>query len=245
MKKIFKISLISIMVIVLFAGCSNKKSEPTAVVSEEKILSSQEFYESLSDYVNISRYNQGIVEEGTRYVYSLNSNLAKEFEFDPLVKLEKGAYISMPMSFGLLRSWGWVPENNIILNPGSTGSEVCKNDGKEMVVFSTNTTSEPLSYVNSTIGRVSFDLYSSEDSFEAELTTAPKFTLCGIDNSTDIKNAILQIGEPSSIEYVVVGEKCAKIVILYQNVSSYDYLKLEFTADGKKLVRVDYNIDIK
>ena len=154
------------------------------------------------------------------------------------------------MSYKDLEREGWSVNNssqaNIPLKPGCSASAQCMYNGKEITVYTVNYTEENIVYTDGTINRVSFKLYSEEDNFEKKLETAPLFNFAGdIDNDSDVNEVIRTLGDPGKITYTVMNENCSKITLLYQNISSYDYLKIEFNSDGTKLVSMDYHIDVR
>ena len=251
MKNLFKTLIVAGVVAALVCGCGASENAENADGEKAAVLSVEEFGENLTEYVNVSKYSAATVsEDGSNSTYSLNSDLHKEFAFNPAIYLDSNTKVTFPMTYEALKTEGWCANSssqaNITLKPGCSASAQCVYGGKEITVYTVNYTEENMVYTDGTVDRISFKLYSEEDNFEKKLETAPEFNFAGdIDNDSDINEVIRTLGDPSKITYSVVNENCSKITLLYQNIATYDYLKIEFNSDGTKILNLDYHIDIR
>lgn len=240
MKKVLKVFLLVAVLIMLVAGCSSGK---------KNVPQKEQFKENVQSSVDLSKYTEGNNKDDKNSSYSLKSDLHKDYDMDFVVSLEK-TKITMPVAFSELEKQGWKIVNEkyykFPLKPNTMGNTICSLKKKNVNVFSANTTDKNIFFPEGTVSRISVELFSAEDEFKKKLSTAPDFIICkDIDNKSSMNDVIETMGEPSKIERVKVNDKCSKLILHYMNISNYNNLKIEMTEDGKKIVRIDYNADVR
>ncbi len=262
MIKIFeKILLVAIFSMAILTGCSGKKNDNTPQtpqqpeqqstqaeitdVEEKSVLTADDVKKNIESAINISDYSITEYQDGS-FSYNLLRDYDAEYNLRFPVVLNSGVSMSLPASFPIMRSHGWeFIGDDIKLKTKASTNVICEKNGKQIMMYLNNLTEEETKCSNGTVSRIKFELYSKEDGYSEVLNTAPEFKFGdGVDNNTDMKGIIDVMGKPSTFLVGKDGDDCSDITLSYNNFTNKDYVKFVLSPDGKKIVSVDYSVEI-
>ena len=223
-------------------------------VAKGFITTKEAFATKMNQWVDLSLY-QPMSGSENYYSYTLNSQNHKDFDLDYTLQLADGSEITLGDSLNALKEKGWSHSYDETQTVEAhtfraTSTTLSNTKGNTIKVSIRNGTDKTVSIGECTI----FEIISTQYSFfnynkpvnECKNANAIGFTLCDtLTNQSSMEDVIDRLGAPYMVYCSTAFSsdntfKNSSITLQYQQSSNGNYIKFEFSGDGKYLAGIEY-----